>query len=282
MTTPGFSGALQQLNQGITNQVNDQFAAAGRDLSPGNTQALATGLSQGEGQLLANQYNQNAATQQAAINQAFGGANSTASGLTQQQLAQIQANTGGLGVAGSIPQLALQPGSAQLSAASQAAQQPYTNLSWLSSLALPIGALGSSSSGTSTGTTTQNPSLLSNLIGGGLGIGSLFAAPAGGTSAAAGIGSALSSLGPLLALSDERVKDDIVPIGMLYDSTPIYSYRYKPEIDPTGAPRIGVMAQDIEKTRPDAVVEVGGIKAVDYAKATEGARYLGMLSDMAA
>ena len=52
MSTPGFSQALSALGSNITNQVNDQFAAAGRDLSPGNSQALAYGLAQGEAPLV--------------------------------------------------------------------------------------------------------------------------------------------------------------------------------------------------------------------------------------
>ena len=59
MNTPGFGAALSATNSDITNQINSQFAAAGRDLSGMNTQTLARGLSQGEGQLIANQYNQN-------------------------------------------------------------------------------------------------------------------------------------------------------------------------------------------------------------------------------
>ncbi len=57
--TPGFNDALSTLNSDISSQINGQFAGAGRDLSGLNTQTLARGLSQGEGQLLANQYNQN-------------------------------------------------------------------------------------------------------------------------------------------------------------------------------------------------------------------------------
>ena len=58
-------------------------------------------------------------------------------------------------------------------------------------------------------------------------------------------------------MSDARVKEDIEPIGMLYDQTPVYSYRYIKEIDPTGKKHIGVMAQDVQKNTPHAVIEVG-------------------------
>lgn len=64
--------------------------------------------------------------------------------------------------------------------------------------------------------------------------------------------------------SDERLKTDIEPVGELYDGTNIFRYRYKGD----ATPRIGLMAQEVEKTNPDAVVEINGWKAVDYAKAT--------------
>ncbi len=40
---PGFGDAMKTLNSDISNQVNGQFAAAGRDLSGMNTQTLARG-----------------------------------------------------------------------------------------------------------------------------------------------------------------------------------------------------------------------------------------------
>ena len=65
--------------------------------------------------------------------------------------------------------------------------------------------------------------------------------------------------------SDERLKENIEPVGELFDGTNVYRYNYKGD----NIPRIGVMAQEVEKTRPDAVTEIGGYKAVDYAKATD-------------
>ena len=91
---------------------------------------------------------------------------------------------------------------------------------------------------------------------------------AGNALAGAGSGAA-SGLSSLFAMfSDERLKEDIAPVGNLFDGTNVYSYRYKG--DPT--PRIGLIAQEVERDRPDAVVEISGYKAVDYAKATERAR----------
>ncbi len=76
----------------------------------------------------------------------------------------------------------------------------------------------------------------------------------------------LFSLGSAgIMASDERVKEDIHEIGETKDGQPIYSYRYK------GSPlmQLGLMAQDVEKRKPEAVVEIGGVKMVDYPKALE-------------
>lgn len=115
-----------------------------------------------------------------------------------------------------------------------------------------------------------------NLLGG---IGNMKTSGGGsiGGNAVQGAGSALASgASNIMAMfSDERLKENIEPVGELYDGTNVYRYRYKG--DPT--PRIGVMAQEIEKVRPDAVVEVGGWKAVDYGRATDLAASLARFVD---
>lgn len=68
--------------------------------------------------------------------------------------------------------------------------------------------------------------------------------------------------------SDERLKEDIEKVGELDNGLPVYSYRYK-----AGGPKeIGLIAQDVEKKHPDAVMgDVFGMKMVDYGKATRAA-----------
>ena len=67
--------------------------------------------------------------------------------------------------------------------------------------------------------------------------------------------------------SDERVKENIEPIGETNDGQKIYRYNYK------GSPKteIGLIAQEVEKKHPEAVGSLGGIKMVDYEAATENA-----------
>lgn len=69
-------------------------------------------------------------------------------------------------------------------------------------------------------------------------------------------------------LSDERAKKDIKKVGETNDGQNIYQYRYK-----SGGPiQMGLMAREVEKKKPKAVADVGGIKMVDYGKALKGAR----------
>lgn len=272
MNTPGFGDALSTMNNDITNQVNGQFAAAGRDLSPANSTALARGLSQGEGSLIADQFNKNVGTQLGAAGAGYGANTGTAQGLSGLDQAALSARTSGIGAAGAIPGLYSAPASARLGAANAAYAQPWQNMGMLSQQLLPIAALGSQSTGT--GTTTQQTSPVSNIIGGvtgGLGL-------LGGTGGL-GTNGWLNPNSSNWMFSDERVKENIAPVGMLYDGQPVYSYNYKGG----ETPQIGLMAQDVEKTTPEAVVEIGGpggLKAVHYGMATKRARDLGMLSHL--
>jgi hypothetical protein len=93
---------------------------------------------------------------------------------------------------------------------------------------------------------------------------------AGNAQAAAGIGAAqaygqgaqnVANAAMLAyALSDRRAKEDIMQVGTLDNGLPVYTFKYK------GGDTIhmGVMAQDVEKVNPDAVLEIGGIKHVNY------------------
>lgn len=78
-----------------------------------------------------------------------------------------------------------------------------------------------------------------------------------------GLGAAGISAGLPILLSDRRAKRDIRKVGALDNGLPVYAFRYK-----SGGPeQIGLMAQDVEAVNPAAVVEIGGVKHVDYGKA---------------
>ena len=81
----------------------------------------------------------------------------------------------------------------------------------------------------------------------------------------AGIAGTVGKVGEAaIMMSDRRAKTDIALVGELFDGTPVYRFRYKSG----GSVQIGVMAQDIEVSMPDAVTEIDGVKHVDYGKAT--------------
>ncbi len=69
-----------------------------------------------------------------------------------------------------------------------------------------------------------------------------------------GVGAAINTW------SDRRLKKDIVLIGQLDNGLNLYEFEYV-----WGGPRVtGVMADEVEKIMPEAVMEIGGYKAVNY------------------
>jgi hypothetical protein len=243
---PALTAQLAQIASDTTNQVNGQFAAAGRDMSGMNQQTLARGIAQGEAPVIAGQYNQDVANQLSAANSLYGAQNTTSgaiAGLNQQNLAnQLQGVTSSqdaLNAQNYTPQQ-------QLALAQLTQSIPAQNLALLAQIGVPLGGLGSQTTGQSNGTQTESGAQQFGQIAGGLGN--------------------LAKFMP----SDRRLKQDIELVGALFDGTPVYGYRY------IGAPayHIGLMAQDVEKTTPGAVLEINGYKAVNYHAATEASRRL--------
>ena len=76
------------------------------------------------------------------------------------------------------------------------------------------------------------------------------------------IGSGLGLASSLFKLSDRRVKTDIKCIGQADNGLPLYMYRYA--YDPKQELQVGLMAQDVQKAKPEAVSNVGGLLAVNY------------------
>lgn len=156
MQTPGFANNLNQIGTDVTNQVNSQFAAAGRSGSGANLQSLGRGIAAGEAPVIASQYNANVANQQGAANNLLQGSNTSnalLSGLQQQyvanQQAGTQAGTDAINAANFTPEQQL--------ALSQLTQSiPAQNLGLLAQIGIPIAGLGSQSTGSSQGTSTMS------------------------------------------------------------------------------------------------------------------------------
>lgn len=268
---PAVQAALQAIQTQVTNSTNSQFAAAGRSGSGQNSEALGMGLAQGEAPVLLNQYNTNVANQQQAASNLYNAGNTTAGALTGTQ-AQANANTQTGATAATAAQQQQNYGATSTLAAQQLAQQiPAQNLGLLAQIGIPIAGLSTNTSGSGTSNSTSNPSLLSDLAQGASIASSLFSVPGGGAAPAAGATggtSAASGIQGLLAkLSDRRAKADAVRVGTLFDGTPVYRYRYVGQ----NAFQIGLMADDVEKHSPEAVIEINGVKMVEYKAATEKA-----------
>jgi Chaperone of endosialidase len=238
---PALAAQLAQIQNDVGNSVNSQFAAAGRDFSGANQMAYGRGVAAGEAPVIAAQYNQDVANQMAAANSLYNAGNTTANtlaGMQQQYLANQ-----GQGVTAAQSALDAQNYGANATLAEEAQRRgiPLQALGLLAQIGTPIGGLGSQSNGTAT--TTQDMSGIDQFAKLAGGIGSLFK----------------------FIPSDERLKEDICHVGALFDGTPVYRYRYK------GMPafHIGLMAQDVERRAPGAVIEINGYKAVDYRAATE-------------
>lgn len=75
-----------------------------------------------------------------------------------------------------------------------------------------------------------------------------------------GMGGKIGAAALPLMFSDERLKENIEKVGKL-DGHSLYRYNYKGN----DKEHIGVMAQEVEKKRPDAVHKTaGGVRMVDY------------------
>lgn len=238
---PGMQQLLQTIQGDVGNQVNSQFAGAGRDMSGMNQQALARGLSQGEAAPLLGQYNQNVQNQIGAAGNLFNAAGTNATtqaGLLGQ----------GMTAATQVPGIINQNANNLLSAGNTQYGLGAQNLGLLEGLTLPIAGMGSQNSGNTTmvGNGTSNT-----------------------TNQMSGADQFTKIVGGLQGLwSDRRLKEDIEQVGELFDGTPVYRFRYLNDL----VMRIGLMADECPE---DAVTEINGFHAVDYAKATERSAEMG-------
>jgi hypothetical protein len=224
----------------ITNQTKGVYAAAGRDPSGAGSfsQSLGRGLTQGLAPVLQSQYNTNVGNMMNANNTLYNAGNSTVGALDSNTMAALQA-------AGMLPSVAAAPGTAQLGAANTVAGIPYLNLQQQLQAAGLLGGMGGSSTSTGTAVGTQTPANnpLNNWI--------------------SGTGTAIGLAGSFM--SDPRAKEEIEEVGKLHDGQKVYKFRMK------GDPRtqIGLMADEVEKKRPEAVVrDQHGMRHVNYKAAT--------------
>ncbi|WP_225712209.1 tail fiber domain-containing protein [Bradyrhizobium semiaridum] len=244
---PALAAQLAQIQSDVGNSINSQFAAAGRDLSGANQMAYGRGVAAAQAPVIAAQYNQDVANQFNPANALYNAGNTTANTLSGMQQNYVANQGQGLAAAQAALDAQNYGANATLAAEAQRRGIPTQALGLLTQIGVPIAQLGQQTSGTANTTQQMSGAQQFGALAGG--IGSLFK----------------------FMPSDMRLKEDIAAVGVLFDGTPIYGYRYK------GAPayHIGLMAQDVERTAPHAVIEINGYKAVDYRAATEASRKIG-------
>lgn len=71
----------------------------------------------------------------------------------------------------------------------------------------------------------------------------------------------------IFTISDRRLKENIREVGDLAGVLPVYEYTYAGRRER----QLGLMAQDVERIAPQAVVDLGRFKAVDYRRAVGAA-----------
>jgi hypothetical protein len=147
---------LNAIGTDVTNQVNGQFAAAGRDGSGANLQALGRGIMTAEAPVVANQYNQDVANQLNAAGSLYGAGNQTYGLLNQNQQtanANLQAGTG---LASQALDARNYAPNAILNAEQYRFNIPTNNYQTLLGAISPVAQAFGTNTGTQTGTNTMS------------------------------------------------------------------------------------------------------------------------------
>jgi hypothetical protein len=163
---PALQRYLQVARDDATNSVNAQFAAAGRDLSGMNTQALGRGIMQAEAPVLAQAYQAARQQQLDAINSLYNAGNSSAgilSGLDQAKLANMRAGLDASNAANAASQYGPL---LQLQAEAQRRGIPLQTLAAEMGIALPAAQAFSTTNTTGAGNATTSLPLAQQLAGG--------------------------------------------------------------------------------------------------------------------
>ena len=253
-------------------------------------QAINAAQAQGFGQNAAQTQAQNAANAQAfqqALaggqfgNQAAGqqfGQNLSATQLANQAAAQNTGNAANLAAFGNqAANQQFQQGLANAQLGNQAQQQGFQQQAY--NQMQPINVINA----LRTGSQVQNPSYaqsaqMPQVAGADLlgatqqnynaqlaNVNAQNAASGGFMSGLMGLGGAALS-NPAIFTSDINAKENITKIGSLNNGLNLYTYNYKDGYDLPEGRQVGVIAQEVEKVMPEAVVEMdNGFKGVNYA-----------------
>ena len=156
LNTPGFKDAIATTVADITNATNGQFAAAGRDFSGANSQALGRGIMAGVAPTIAAQYNANREAQLGTARDVYAAGTGNAGILSGLQREYLENQGRGVAAASAATDAGNASARAALEAEAMRRGIPLQNLGFLAQIGVPIAGLGSQSTGTMTGTQTDS------------------------------------------------------------------------------------------------------------------------------
>lgn len=233
-SNPYIQQMLKTVGDDTQSRINRMYAGAGRDLSGINQQAVSRGVQQAQLPILSDLYSKEEGNQIGAAGTLFNAGTSAATTGQGLDAAALATRAGGIQTGQAGIDASNYGPNAILNLDQQLKGIPTGDMATYENLLLPVSGLGGQGAGK--GTSTTNGSSM-------------------------GLG--------LNILSDERAKEDVARVGKTDDGQPIYSFHYKG----SDRPEMGLIAQNVEKTNPDAVSEgEDGLKRVNYDKALAKAK----------
>lgn len=166
---PALQAQIDQITTDATNATNGAWAAAGRDGSPGNAQALGRGIASGVAPVLAQQYNTDVNNALGAATSLYGAGNTTY-GLLNGTQGQSNANfTNGIGAVSAGLNAENAAPTAAINAMAQQFNIPASQLQTLLGMVSPVAAQFGTQNGQSTGESTMSGAQQFATIAGGIG-----------------------------------------------------------------------------------------------------------------
>ncbi|WP_315729042.1 tail fiber domain-containing protein [Bradyrhizobium sp. SZCCHNS2015] len=160
---------LDQITHDVTDQVNGAWAAAGRDGSPGNAQALGRGIAAGVAPVIAAQYNTDKTNQLNAASSLYNAGNTTY-GILNGNNATANGNiTAGTNVASAALNNENWGANTTLAAEAQRSGIPLDQYKTLLGMVSPVAATFGTQNGTATGTSEMSGLQQMAMLGQGLG-----------------------------------------------------------------------------------------------------------------
>lgn len=149
--------------------INSQWAAAGRDGSPGNAQAVARGIAQAQAPIVAAQYNTDVANALNAANTAYGAGNTTYGMLNGNQATANTNFTNGIGAVSAGLNAENAAPTATINALAQQFNIPASQLQTLLGSVSPVAAQFGTNNATSTTESQMSPVQQFALLASGIG-----------------------------------------------------------------------------------------------------------------